>query len=417
MVSCYKKRSLVLLALAFLVLAGLASAALQSGQPSEQALLEERGIDIKAGGNQTGHNGNLILDALPDSVDVLLIPESTDDYVGMYDPETGDFLGYFIPSFGQFQTPICAIAGPDNNIYISDQVSDAVFVFDRDGNYIETYADGSDGLNNIRGIAFRDGHLFVTSGDDYVAEFDGPHSRLDDFINDGSDSFDILFLDDGRCLLSDIYGSTDNVRLYDAEGNLINEIFSADFPEQLQMDNEEPGEYLVSCFSANMICDFTLDNSYNFQIPWSSGRGVYRLGNGNILATNGNGVFELDPSSGSIISQKNTGSGRFIELIPAESPNSIGESGTIPSSYSLAANYPNPFNASTMIKYGLPQDSRVTIEIYDVLGHRVTTLCDEMQTAGYHQVIWDASSVATGMYFYKIKADNYTQTRKMLLVK
>lgn len=413
----YKISTLVLPALVLIVCFGSAPAALQSGLPSERQLLEKQGIELLDGVNPSGNNGNLVLDALPDSADVLLIPESIDDYVGIYDPETGDFLGYFIPSFEQFQTPLCAIAGPDNNIYISDQVSDAVFIFDRDGNYIDTYADGSDGLNNIRGIAFRDGHLFVTSGDDYVAEFDGPHSRLDDFINDGSDSFDILFLDDGRALLSDIQGTSNNVRLYDADGNFVQQIFLIDFPEQLQTDSEQPGEYLNASFSDNVICDFTLDNSYNFQIPWSSGRGIYRLGNGNLLATNGSGVFELDPSTGGIISQKNTGSGRFIELIPAESPNAIGETGTIPGEYSLAANYPNPFNASTMIKYGLPNDSRVTIVIYDILGQRVATLCDEMQAAGYHQVIWDASEVSTGTYFYQIQADDYSVTRKMLLVK
>lgn len=173
----------------------------------------------------------------PGRASFLLIPESLTDVVGMYDPYDGTYLGDIIinDTTGvnyNLSTPINAIQGPDDNIYLSDQMSDAVFVFDSLGNYIMTYADTSDGLNNVRGIDFRNGHLFVTSGDDYVAEFDGPHSLVGYFIQDGSEPFDILFLDDGRSLLCDIQGSTDNVRLYDTTGTLFYEVFSVSFPEQ-----------------------------------------------------------------------------------------------------------------------------------------------------------------------------------------
>lgn len=246
----------------------------------------------------------------------LLIPDSTADVVGMYDPFDGTFLGNLItqPPPEGFSTPINAVLGPDGNIYVSDQVKDSVFVYDMGGNYLYTYADASDGLNNIRGIDFRGGHLFVTSGDDYVAEFDGPHSRLPDFINDGSDPFDILFLPDGRSLLTDIGG--DNVRLYDTDGTLIQELFSVDFPEQVQFDSLGPGDFLSASFSADLIHDFDLDGTIYQTTPWDSGRGVFRLGNGNLLATNGRGVFEIDPATGAIIEQENSGSARFIELVP-----------------------------------------------------------------------------------------------------
>ncbi|MCP4580458.1 MAG: T9SS type A sorting domain-containing protein [candidate division Zixibacteria bacterium] len=85
--------------------------------------------------------------------------------------------------------------------------------------------------------------------------------------------------------------------------------------------------------------------------------------------------------------------------------------------YTLAQNYPNPFNASTTIKYELPNQARVTIDIYDILGRKVTTLIDRQQQAGYHQAIWQADDFSSGMYFYKIQAGDYIESKKMLLLK
>jgi len=89
----------------------------------------------------------------------------------------------------------------------------------------------------------------------------------------------------------------------------------------------------------------------------------------------------------------------------------------MPSHYSLRGNYPNPFNASTIIKYDLPVFSDVRIDIFDMLGRKVETWIDESQPAGYHQIVWDGSGQSSGVYFYKIQAGEYSQTRRMLLLK
>jgi len=88
-----------------------------------------------------------------------------------------------------------------------------------------------------------------------------------------------------------------------------------------------------------------------------------------------------------------------------------------PQTFSLSQNCPNPFNASTVIKYELPQPSQVIIEIYDILGRKVSMLIDRHQPAGYHQAIWQADDFASGMYFYKLQVGEYTDTKKMLLIK
>ncbi len=251
----------------------------------------------------------------------LAIPDSTSDTVGMYDPFDGTYLGVVIDGSSLFSTPINAVLGPDNLIYVSDQVKDSVFRFDMAGTFVDVFADATDGLNNIRGIDFYDGKLFVTSGDDYVATFDGPHNRVADFINDGTDPFDILFLDDGSALLSDIQGTTDNVRLYNPDGTLNTVLFEVSFPEQVQIDTSLPGAFLSIAFSGDQVTDFDLDGTISNSWFFNSGRGVYRLGNGNLLLTAGDGVWEMDPATGTLLENENPGaSGRFIEyIVPAPS--------------------------------------------------------------------------------------------------
>ncbi len=89
----------------------------------------------------------------------------------------------------------------------------------------------------------------------------------------------------------------------------------------------------------------------------------------------------------------------------------------LPAKYALNQNYPNPFNPSTKIDYELPQRSDVQITIYNILGKKMTTLVSETQEAGYKSVVWDASNVASGMYFYQIISEDFIQTKKMVLLK
>jgi hypothetical protein len=235
----------------------------------------------------------------------------------MYDPYDGTFLGNLIDGTGVLSTPINAIKGPDGNIYLSDQNLDGVLVYDTSGAYLYTYCDGTDGLDNIRGIDFRGDTLYLTSGDDYVARFDAPHSRLADFIS-GVDCFDIFFLEDGRSLVSSLT-TTQGVRLYDVDGTFLSQVTTVSFPEQSMYDDLAPGDYLNASFSSNNVSDFDLDGTVYQTTPLSGGRGVYRLGNGNLLVTSSAGVREIEPGTGNLIQVENTGSPRFIELFVLES--------------------------------------------------------------------------------------------------
>jgi hypothetical protein len=91
--------------------------------------------------------------------------------------------------------------------------------------------------------------------------------------------------------------------------------------------------------------------------------------------------------------------------------------GELPQNLSLSQNHPNPFNPNTTISYNLPKTSHVSLEIYDILGRKVTTLINEEQSAGPHQAVWNANDVASGLYFYRLQAGEHSETRKMLLLR
>jgi hypothetical protein len=90
---------------------------------------------------------------------------------------------------------------------------------------------------------------------------------------------------------------------------------------------------------------------------------------------------------------------------------------TAPAVFALEQNYPNPFNPSTMISYSIPQSSFVTLKVYDIIGNEVATLVNETKSAGKYDIRFDASNLSNGVYLYSIKTDNFTSTKKMILMK
>ena len=98
------------------------------------------------------------------------------------------------------------------------------------------------------------------------------------------------------------------------------------------------------------------------------------------------------------------------------------EESEIPASFSLRQNHPNPFNSETVIRYSLPRESQVKIAIYNILGQKVKTLLDRRLTRGHRKVLWDGKnekgrSVSSGIYFYRMKTEQFVRTKKMLYLK
>ena len=137
-----------------------------------------------------------------------------------------------------------------------------------------------------------------------------------------------------------------------------------------------------------------------------------------------------------------TGPGELFRIYPSESAGEVGllrghfnggrigvrlerrliPAVTLPQQFALHANAPNPFNAETLIRFDLPTEARVSIEVYNVLGQKVRTLLQERRAAGRYQIGWDSRddagrALASGVYFYRLIAEEFVQTRRMMLAK
>ncbi len=103
----------------------------------------------------------------------------------------------------------------------------------------------------------------------------------------------------------------------------------------------------------------------------------------------------------------------------------VSDNDYIPSTYSLSQNYPNPFNPTTTIKFDLPADGIITLEIYDILGRKISTLINEHRQAGSYEQVFDASSLSSGVYVYKLQVidpssnsgRSFVQSKKLILLK
>jgi len=110
--------------------------------------------------------------------------------------------------------------------------------------------------------------------------------------------------------------------------------------------------------------------------------------------------------------------GSEAEVVDAQWVDGVVKGGVaLPSEFALRQNHPNPFNPITQIKYTLPRECYVKLFIYNILGQKVATLVDGKQKAGYKTARWDAGSLSSGIYFYRLRAGDFVQTRKMVLLK
>jgi hypothetical protein len=145
------------------------------------------------------------------------------------------------------------------------------------------------------------------------------------------------------------------------------------------------------------------------------GGGVSARGSGNTLRGSfGDPLSGAPARSGEVTIQ----SGLFSFLDLGRYVTSAGpEERSVPLVYFLYQNYPNPFNPSTTIRYALPNKSNVTLTVYNTLGQRVALPQNGEQEAGYHEVQFDGRNMASGVYFYRIHAGDFVETKRLLLVR
>lgn len=141
------------------------------------------------------------------------------------------------------------------------------------------------------------------------------------------------------------------------------------------------------------------------------------------IARESNGEIEIMPtrynSGENTLSTEVTTTGKYLLVKSTDGTENF--SGAIPTEFALRQNYPNPFNPVTNIRFSLPETAQVKVEIFDMLGKKIVTLADGKFNAGYHKLTWSGVNssgrrVASGFYFYQIKANQYQAVKKMLLL-
>ncbi|MEJ2196894.1 MAG: T9SS type A sorting domain-containing protein [Ignavibacteriaceae bacterium] len=123
-------------------------------------------------------------------------------------------------------------------------------------------------------------------------------------------------------------------------------------------------------------------------------------------------VIKLDPAGSGGLTDFNFDDFVFGVITVSEDSTSLN-----PKNYNLSQNYPNPFNPSTVINYQIPQSGKVIIKIYDLIGNEVSTLVDEYKEAGSYNTTFEAGSLTSGMYIYKLITNGFVSSKKMMLVK
>ncbi len=132
-----------------------------------------------------------------------------------------------------------------------------------------------------------------------------------------------------------------------------------------------------------------------------------------------NNIFDLDFDGEDEIVVSRSDSGNTIQICHLVA-NIVGiedDPNLLPTGFNLFPNYPNPFNASTTIKYSIADNSDVTLKIYDILGRHIATLAEGTQAAGEHSVIWNANDVPSGIYFCRLSVGTESNVRKLVLLK
>ena len=152
----------------------------------------------------------------------------------------------------------------------------------------------------------------------------------------------------------------------------------------------------------NVVAD---DNSFTSGPP-STNQWVYDL----VFTMVGTNPYYCELHGGS-------GGSGMAGVINVEPPVSVSGDDPVVTKFELNQNYPNPFNPTTAIKYSIPVSGEVTLKIFNSLGEEVATIVNEFRSAGNYEIIFNATDISSGVYYYQLKAGNLVKTKKMLLLK
>ena len=221
----------------------------------------------------------------------------------------------------------------------------------------------------------------------------------------------------------DLMSPVDQFEIIITNNNVDNSKVSFSWHESIDIDMDKLNYIFHYQFEMKKNNDEKFQLDYDTTINKTSVDFIYRKflkELDSFLGTRGQITWSVDVTDGidTIINNEE----RIIKVEGKYAALSTNEDKVLPQKYILYQNYPNPFNPITSIKYDLPIETRVTIEIYNIIGNKITTLIDKNMDAGSHIVRWNSTDrnsvkIPSGIYFYHIKTNEFIKTKKMILLK
>ena len=165
--------------------------------------------------------------------------------------------------------------------------------------------------------------------------------------------------------------------------------------------------FMISALTISLYAQTEKVNWWEF----SSGFNISKSANSEIVSEAGQNFVGVSRNGNTIVS------GGFFSSHPKIFTGVNNIEVAVPGNYELYQNYPNPFNPSTVISWQLPVKSHVLLKVYNVLGKEVSTLVNEVNPTGKYKIIFNAGNLASGVYFYRLITDSFSETKKMILLR
>ena len=358
----------------------------------------------------------------------------------------------YVSDAGNFSSPPWQILKFDENgenpeVFINSNLAwpqDIVFIEDQDivlisnlnsgtitkhnsatGAFIENFATGISGPTRMKIGA--DSLLYVLqwSGNGKVRRYQLDGTFVDEFTSVGvPQSIGIDWDGNGNLYISSYSG--DNIRKFDTNGNDLGLFINSNLLGPTNIWFDAAGDMLVSDYNGTAVKRFDSAGTYvsDFLTGLSNSEGVDFFPNGNILIGNGatSSVKLFDNAGNYIEDFISSGAGNLLTpnavVIRENNAVSVSESGnSFINNYILEQNYPNPFNPGTIISFSIPNSEFTQLKIYDALGTEINSLVNEYKQSGNYDIEFNAENLPNGIYFYRLISGNYSDTKKMILLK
>ena len=286
------------------------------------------------------------------------------------------------------------------------------------------FQDGSEYISLGRAVNVIDNLLDSSKIQPVIGVFVTPNNRNEEYAGSLRNQYRLFFVNELVPFIDSLYNTkqdpVERLVLGDSYGGNISALISYNHPEVFGLCGLHSGALQPNGYEAyNLIVNGPVKD-----IKWSSIWGTYeglfvnmRSLRDYLISAN----YEIDwlerPEGHSWGLWRATIDKMLVYFFPDNSTGVIADNDLKPKEFILSQNYPNPFNPSTNLQYTISSRQFVTLKVYDVLGNEITALVDEEKEPGSYEVIFNAGYLSSGMYFYTLKIGNYSETKKMLLLK